>query len=78
MTGVLHRLLLLILSLSSVALAQDDVVMKAMRDELTRSTGQLRLTELDKPYFISYRGAPAWEPIYRRGHRRLQGLRGWS
>jgi len=35
--------------------AQDDVVMKAMRDELDRSMKQLRLENLDKPYFISYR-----------------------
>ena len=35
--------------------AQDDVVMKAMRDELDRSLKQLRLQNLDKPYFIAYR-----------------------
>ncbi len=34
--------------------AADDVVMKAMRDELNRSMTQLRLEQLDKPYFISY------------------------
>jgi TldD protein len=34
--------------------AQDDVVMKAMRDELDRSMKQLRLEALDKPYFIAY------------------------
>jgi microcin-processing metallopeptidase PmbA/TldD-like protein len=37
------------------ASAQDDVVMKAMRDELDRSMKQLRLEKLDKPYFIAYR-----------------------
>jgi predicted Zn-dependent protease len=35
--------------------AQDDVVMKAMRDELDRSIKQLQLENLEKPYFISYR-----------------------
>ena len=35
--------------------AQDDVVMKAMRDEMNRSMQKLRLENLDKPYFISYR-----------------------
>jgi hypothetical protein len=34
--------------------AADDVVMKAMRDELNRSMTQLQLEQLDKPYFISY------------------------
>jgi PmbA/TldA metallopeptidase C-terminal domain len=37
------------------AQAQDDVVMKAMHDELDRSIRQLHLENLDKPYFISYR-----------------------
>ena len=32
-----------------------DVVMKAMRDELARSTTQLHMADLEKPYFISYR-----------------------
>ena len=35
--------------------AADDVVMKAMRDELNRSMRQLQLEQLEKPYFISYR-----------------------
>jgi len=35
--------------------AQDDMVMKAMRDELDRSTKQLQLENLAKPYFISFR-----------------------
>jgi len=37
------------------AAAQDDVVMKAMRDELDRSMKQLRLENLNRPYFIAYR-----------------------
>jgi predicted Zn-dependent protease len=35
--------------------AQDDIVMKAMRDELDRSMKQLQLENLEKPYFISFR-----------------------
>lgn len=34
--------------------AADDLVMKAMRDELNRSMKQLQLEQLEKPYFISY------------------------
>jgi hypothetical protein len=41
--------------LPSEAPAADDAVMKAMRDELDRSTKQLQLEQLAKPYFISYR-----------------------
>lgn len=42
---------------ASFALGQqnrDDLVMKAMRDELARSMVQLQLPNLGKPYFISY------------------------
>ena len=35
--------------------AQDDVVLRAMRDELDRSMKQLQLENLGKPYFIAYR-----------------------
>jgi hypothetical protein len=42
-------------ALASPVRAQDDVVMKAMHDELDRSMKQLQLEKLDKPYFISYR-----------------------
>jgi hypothetical protein len=34
--------------------AQDDVVLRAMRDELSRSMKKLQLENLEKPYFISY------------------------
>src|SRR5580704_18867784 len=34
---------------------QDDVVMRAMQDELARSMSQLQLLQMDKPYFIAYR-----------------------
>jgi hypothetical protein len=37
------------------ALAADDVVMRAMRDELARSMKKLQLENLQKPYFIAYR-----------------------
>jgi hypothetical protein len=55
MKRVLCCLSLLVLWPASAAFGQDDVVMKAMRDELSRSTTQLHLANLDKPYFIAYR-----------------------
>jgi len=39
----------------SWARAEDDEVMRAMRDELDRSMKQMRPENLDKPYFIAYR-----------------------
>ncbi len=33
----------------------NDLVLQAMRDELARSTSQLQLANLDRPYFIAYR-----------------------
>jgi len=48
-------LLLAALLLPAAASAADDLVMKAMRDELDRSMKQLQLEQLEKPYFISYR-----------------------
>lgn len=47
--------LLAALALPATAPAADDVVLKAMRDELDRSMKQLQLEQLEKPYFISYR-----------------------
>lgn len=35
--------------------AGDDVVLKAMKDELARSMQKLQLEKLEKPYFIAYR-----------------------
>jgi predicted Zn-dependent protease len=35
--------------------AQDDVLMRAMRDEMARSMKELQLANLEKPYFIAYR-----------------------
>ncbi len=52
---VLRIFLLAAMALPAPARAADDVVMKAMRDELDRSMKQLQLEQLQKPYFISYR-----------------------
>ncbi len=43
--------------LVSIAKAQnqDDVVMRAMRDELARSMSQLQLPQMERPYFVAYR-----------------------
>jgi len=48
-------LMLCLLSVACPLWAQDDVVIKAMRDELDRSMKQLQLENLEKPYFISFR-----------------------
>ena len=47
-------LLLAAMTVPSPARAADDVVMKALHDELDRSMKQLQLEQLEKPYFISY------------------------
>lgn len=47
--------ILCVLAASLPAQAQEDVVMKAMRDELDRSMKMLHLEQLEKPYFVSYR-----------------------
>jgi hypothetical protein len=47
--------ILAIILCSVPMLAADDVVMRAMRDELERSMRKLQLENLQKPYFISYR-----------------------
>ncbi len=49
------RRLFLVLAAVPMLWAQDDVVMKAMRDEMARSMGQLQFQKMEKPYFISYR-----------------------
>jgi predicted Zn-dependent protease len=48
-------LMLCVFAAARPARAQDDVVTKAMHDELNRSMKQLQLENLEKPYFISYR-----------------------
>ncbi len=35
--------------------AQDDILMKALRDELARSMEELQLEAMERPYFIAYR-----------------------
>ena len=45
----------LLLLLATVAYTQDDVAMRAMKDELGRSLTQLQLQKMDKPYFVAYR-----------------------
>lgn len=46
---------IVVIALAASAAAQQDVVMKAMRDELTRSMQGLKLPDSPKPYFIAYR-----------------------
>jgi hypothetical protein len=48
-------LLLFAVLLAAPLRATDDVVMKAMQDELARSMKSLQIETLQKPYFISYR-----------------------
>jgi predicted Zn-dependent protease len=40
---------------AAIAAAQDDALGRAMRDELARSMKELRLEQLERPYFIAYR-----------------------
>jgi predicted Zn-dependent protease len=49
------QVLLAIAILASTARAQDDIPMRAMKDELARSLSQIQLQKMDKPYFIAYR-----------------------
>jgi predicted Zn-dependent protease len=48
-------LLLCVFAAACPVCAQDDIVMKAMHDELDRSMKQLQLPNLEKPYFMSFR-----------------------
>jgi hypothetical protein len=48
-------LLLAAAALLAALHAQDDVVVKAMRDEMARSMKEISLENLEKPYFIAYR-----------------------
>jgi predicted Zn-dependent protease len=45
----------LILLCPTFAPAQDDVPMRAMKDEMARSIAELQLQKMDKPYFLAYR-----------------------
>ena len=46
---------LLAVLLPACAQEKEEVVMKAMNDELARTVSQLQVVNLEKPYFISYR-----------------------
>src|SRR5882724_1597591 len=46
---------LLAIVLPVCAQEKEDVVMKAMNDELARTVSQLHVADLEKPYFFSYR-----------------------
>lgn len=37
------------------AQGKDDIVLRAMKDEMARSMNQLQLQQMDKPYFLAYR-----------------------
>lgn len=51
-----RRIAIAFFLLSAVlASAQDDVVMRAMKDELKRTMSSLQMKEMEKPYFVSYR-----------------------
>ena len=55
---ILRSSIIVLASLAIPSLAQQqngDVLFRAMRDELQRSTGKLQLEKLDKPYFIAYK-----------------------
>ena len=47
--------LLLSLCLPAQEASAESVVLRAMRDELARSTEELKLAQMDKPYFLAYR-----------------------
>ena len=44
----------LIVALAATAAAQDDVLFRAMQDEMDRSMTDLRIEGMDPPYFLSY------------------------
>ncbi|HNB21954.1 MAG TPA: hypothetical protein PKZ32_06050, partial [Candidatus Melainabacteria bacterium] len=47
-------LLSILSTYANSAIAQDDVVFKAMKDEMDRSVKQLKIKGHEAPYFISY------------------------
>jgi len=52
-----HYILLLLIAPMLTALGQeqsDDIILKAMQDELTRNMKELKLPDYDKPFFIMY------------------------
>jgi PmbA/TldA metallopeptidase C-terminal domain len=48
-------LVICLLLAATAPLAQDDIILRAMRDELDRSMKKLKLENLEGPYFIAYR-----------------------
>lgn len=40
--------------LTTLAHADEDALMQALRDELARSVGELQMEEMERPYFVSY------------------------
>lgn len=48
-------IILITIAISAISTSANDELMKAMRDELTRSMNQLELEGLQKPYFIEYK-----------------------
>ena len=55
MKNLIRILVVLTLAAAASAMAEDDVVVKAMKDELGRSMQELRAPDVEKPYFIAYR-----------------------
>src|SRR5215467_11077849 len=51
----MKRALSAFLLTAAASFAADDIVMRAMRDELARSMKKLQLETLQKPYFVAYR-----------------------
>ncbi len=49
-----YLLLLMVLSPALPAAAADDMVLKAMTDEMQRTISRLKMDSLDRPYFASY------------------------
>jgi hypothetical protein len=55
MKTLLRTILLIVLGFVVQASAQDDAVLRAMKDEMARSLTGLHLSDLARPYFIAYR-----------------------
>lgn len=55
MKTLLRTILLVVVGLVIQSPAQDDGVLRAMKDEMARSLTGLHLSDLERPYFIAYR-----------------------
>ncbi len=53
--GVRLTAFAVVLIVAVSAAAQEDVPLRAMKDELARSVAQLQLQKMEKPYFLAYR-----------------------